>query len=632
MSSAIPLTEPTHNETRSRFRASAKAHVVALLMVWAISACYMSTHFKRGWVPHDEGTLGQSAERVLLGQMPHRDFDDYTGGLTYVHALMFRLLGINSGSMRVVLFIFFLGWVPAVYYIAARFGEWYSAAAIALLAVAWSVPNYPGPMPSWYNLYFATFGLAALLHYAEVNSRRWLFVAGICAGLSFLAKITAAYFVCGALLFFIFREQSLALGERCNSRARARLYSAFIALGLGTFLVLLARMIHKVPGAGDLIYFVFPAFVLVVLLLAREFSGIPGKDRMRFVALARMCVPFAIGVLIPLMVFVVPYMIAGSVRDLMIGIIVVPARAVQFASQMPAEPAMMMTAIPFLLPIILAYDTKKLGRVVWGIVLALFCCAVFIFSVPVPLVYDFGWCSMALALPLLVAAGVTFLWAPSVKQKLTTLRQQQIMMLMSVAALCSIVQFPFATPVYFFFAAPLIILLACALFSSNSRPPKLVLGVLCGFYLLFVVLRVTPGFVYHMGFQYAPDEQTETLAIARAGGLKVEPKDARLYDELIPLLHDHESGRFIYAAPDCPEVYFLSGFRSPSRHNFEYAEDSFQHTERTLSMLRQLGVNVIAIDKHPDFSPGTALDLQNALERDYPQFKDLGKFQVRWRQ
>jgi len=50
----------------------------------------------RGWVPHDEGLLGQSAERLLAGQLPHRDFDEvYTGGLSYLHALAFEVGGVR---------------------------------------------------------------------------------------------------------------------------------------------------------------------------------------------------------------------------------------------------------------------------------------------------------------------------------------------------------------------------------------------------------------------------------------------------------------------------------------------------------------------------------------------------------
>ena len=56
-----------------------------LLVVWIISAVYVSGFIRPGWIPHDEGSLAQSAERVLAGELPHRDFDEiYTGGLSFL--------------------------------------------------------------------------------------------------------------------------------------------------------------------------------------------------------------------------------------------------------------------------------------------------------------------------------------------------------------------------------------------------------------------------------------------------------------------------------------------------------------------------------------------------------------------
>jgi hypothetical protein len=55
-----------------------------LYVVLALSALLLAAHLRQGWIPHDEGTLGLSAERVLRGDLPHRDFDEvYTGGLSY---------------------------------------------------------------------------------------------------------------------------------------------------------------------------------------------------------------------------------------------------------------------------------------------------------------------------------------------------------------------------------------------------------------------------------------------------------------------------------------------------------------------------------------------------------------------
>ena len=55
-------------------------------------------------MPFDDGALAQSAERLLQGQLPHRDFDEiYTGGLTFLNAGAFRLFGISLWSLRLAM-------------------------------------------------------------------------------------------------------------------------------------------------------------------------------------------------------------------------------------------------------------------------------------------------------------------------------------------------------------------------------------------------------------------------------------------------------------------------------------------------------------------------------------------------
>ena len=129
--------EPPSSHRRNR------AWWLLLIAVWTVSGLYVGHGMLRGWVPHDEGTLGQSAERVLAGELPHRDFDDpYTGGLSYAHALAFRLAGTNLVALRWGFLVAFLAWLPAVYYIASCLVSPVTAAGAVLLAVVWSVPNY----------------------------------------------------------------------------------------------------------------------------------------------------------------------------------------------------------------------------------------------------------------------------------------------------------------------------------------------------------------------------------------------------------------------------------------------------------------------------------------------------------
>src|SRR5208282_1012736 len=117
---------------------------VVLTVVLVVAGIYAGVHIGRGWVPADDGTLSQSALRVMQGQLPHRDFGEvYTGGLSFIHALAFRAFGVNLISLRICVFLFFLAWLPAVYYIALRFTSATAAGMVTLLAVAWSYPNYP---------------------------------------------------------------------------------------------------------------------------------------------------------------------------------------------------------------------------------------------------------------------------------------------------------------------------------------------------------------------------------------------------------------------------------------------------------------------------------------------------------
>ncbi len=231
----------------------------------------MARELKRGWVPSDEGTLAESADRVLRGELPHRDYHEgYTGGLSYLNAMAFRLFGTNLASLRYMLFLFFLAWVPAVYYAASRFVSAPVASAVTLLAVAWGPPMYAAAMPSWYNLFFATFGLAALLRYIEARTGRWLVIAGCCGGISFLFKLPGLFFVNGALLLLVFREQ-IALGANPGDRRDSLWYRVFVVTSILLYEALVFVMLRKVANGATYLYFWVPELAIGGAVIWHEF-------------------------------------------------------------------------------------------------------------------------------------------------------------------------------------------------------------------------------------------------------------------------------------------------------------------------------------------------------------------------
>jgi 4-amino-4-deoxy-L-arabinose transferase-like glycosyltransferase len=238
-----------------------RAHVLALILVLAASLAYVWFLLDRGWVPHDEGMLAESAVRVLRGELPHRDFDEiYTGGLSYLHALAFQHLGMRLVSLRYVSYAAFAAWIPLVYYLASRFVGPLGAGAVTLTAVVWSYPNYPAAMPSWYNLFLATASLAALFRHLDTSRPRWLALAGFLAGLSILVKVVGLYLVGATILFFVFMEQTSRRADTADSRSRW--YSASVILGSTIVITVLLLLVRTRLGLTELTQFVLPGTLI----------------------------------------------------------------------------------------------------------------------------------------------------------------------------------------------------------------------------------------------------------------------------------------------------------------------------------------------------------------------------------
>src|SRR3981189_2852855 len=125
------------SESESAVVAAAQGWLVRLMVlgaVLAIAAIYVGAHIGSGWVPADDGILSQSALRVMQGHLPHRDFAEiYTAGLSVIHALASRVFGVSLLSLRICVFLFFVAWIPAVYYIALRFTSAVAAGLVTLV-------------------------------------------------------------------------------------------------------------------------------------------------------------------------------------------------------------------------------------------------------------------------------------------------------------------------------------------------------------------------------------------------------------------------------------------------------------------------------------------------------------------
>jgi Dolichyl-phosphate-mannose-protein mannosyltransferase len=601
-----------------------------LALVLVIAGIYVGRTIGSGWVPADDGILNQSALRVMQGQLPHRDFAEiYTGLLSVIHAMAFRIIGVSLFSLRLCVFLFFLAWIPAVYFIALRFTSAIAAGLITLVAVAWSYPNYPAAMPSWYNLFFATFGAAALLRYLDVRRTRWLFLAGVCGGVSILIKVIGAYYIAGALLSLAFLEQTDAQDNgtiadaSLDHKNSAIPYRIFSVGSLLLFLATLLYFFHARLGVAEFYHFILPAGALVtaVLLGERHVCGIGAAQR--FAGLFKVALPFVAGVLAPVVLFLLPYARSGSVAQFFsgvtssaiarsVGLGVMRPMSVEYAAYGLGLAALVAAAM---------YLREFQGKLIGGAV-ATGLLVVLLKANTLAGIISGVWFSVATLTPLVVLAGASVLLADAKAEGSTKLQRQRVMVLASLAAMCSLAQFPFAAPIYLCYALPLTLLAAVAVITTaRKHPGTYVLGAFAAFYLLFGASLLVPDHVYELTHKVGPLEE---LHLARGGGVRIEY--APEFADLIRLLQQHSPNGSMYAGNDCPELYFLAGLRNVTR------DDGGATAQDVLKALQSDDLKLVVINEAPFFpSAKMSSEVRKEVQRRFPESRQVGIFHVFWR-
>lgn len=125
--------------------------------------------------------------------------------------------------------------------------------------------------------------------------------------------------------------------------------------------------------------------------------------------------------------------------------------------------------------------------------------------------------------------------------------------------------------------------------------------------------------------------ETYPLDLPRASHLRVDKAAATGYVQLVALIKEHAHGKEIYAAPDCPEVYFLSGSKNPTPDLFELFDDKYPDSEGILKLMDSHAIHLIVLQKNPSFSETLPGKLHEQLVNRFPKEADVLSFEVRWR-
>ncbi|MBI2408732.1 MAG: glycosyltransferase family 39 protein [Gemmatimonadetes bacterium] len=590
------------------------AFLGGLLSLWMV--------LDRGWVPFDEGTIGQAAERVLLGQLPHLDFaEPYSGGLAYLHALAMRVFGITLLAPRYALFAAFALWLPSVWWLAKRSCGNTWAAGLPIIATWWSVSIYPAAMPTWYLLFLGTWIVVALERWRSSRRTRWLVLAGVLCGTAVTIKQTGLFLLAGTLLGMLFNEQEDTRQRWTSGDPRGRTDFVILLL-LGTMGALVLTLLNGRLQSGELFHLVLPIGGLLALAAYRE-RQLTDDRVQRWRSLGAMTGVICLAAAVPIVLFVFPYLQHGALDALVEETVGQGIQRISNLSRSMSSVGTLVRASWLVYLVVLLEGISKRHRFLQ--VLAVLCGVVLlVLSFRSTGGYKRIWFFGTAILPLAVTAVAV---AGSRAWRARRPFDPVLLTLASVTALHALNQFPYSAPNYYGYVAPLAFLTAGAVtahFGALTRA-RTVLVLLAGFGLL---LRV--GSVHNVGAFPAWWDYSHRLAVPR-GGLLVTGRDSARYTRVLELVARHRLGGAVRAGPELPEMYFLSGTLSPGRDGYSLFSGPVRDSLQLPALFDEASANVIVIKSRPMFVPPLRDDVHGWLARRYPHGEFGDSLEVRWR-
>jgi hypothetical protein len=601
--------------------------------VLVAGAVFVALELNHGWIPIDDGTLAQSAQRVIDGDLPHRDFAElYTGGLSFLNAGVFWLAGDNLFWLRVPMFLLFLVYLPCVYLVARRLSSPAVATLAALFAVAWGPPVYPAAMPSWYTLFLAVIGAYFLLRHHESGAWGWLFAAGLAGGLSLCCKITGVWYVLAVVMYLVYRAGGRRRLAETRHDQRAGLVSTLVLVSIPVVsaLFVVAVLAEKL-GSAEAVNLLLPV-VGVCALTVWEVLRTRRHGTGGLAPFCRSLLLFTVGVAVPLGALAAPYVLTGSLGDLYTGLFVTPRGRLESGYYGTTAPAAIVFAIAVVAVLLAVRKDTKWARSV-DLMAAAVVGALLVLSAVTLAGYLTMWHTTTSLLPVGVVLGALLLarTRPGCAARLAG--ESYLVLLLALVAFVGLVRFPFGAPVYFCFVAPLAVLAWLAMFrhtslrGSASRifPLALLVGIV-GFGFV-----VNQGVLYRDGTDPNGNPQTVVLDRDRAW-IRVSPAQRDVYLELLALIRSHARGSYLYAGPDTPEIYALAGMRNATRSLFDYLDPTDSaRGQHLLATLRRHAVTAIVVNSRPTYSSRLESRTVARLREEYPVHEQVGPFDVRWR-
>jgi Dolichyl-phosphate-mannose-protein mannosyltransferase len=209
------IAPPALDHQPKHQRADSVKDIAACLAVLVVTALIYGALFNRESVlSYSIGYNLYSAERILAGEVPYRDFHTlYPPETLYLNARLFQWFGVSLYTALFGVFVFKTLTVLFIYLSGREVLSRGWALAIAALSLVWLRPNGPfKAVPMHYGALFLALALWLLLKHCRAPRSALLLAAGIALGVLAVFKHNiGAYALSGALVVALLDNERLSL-------------------------------------------------------------------------------------------------------------------------------------------------------------------------------------------------------------------------------------------------------------------------------------------------------------------------------------------------------------------------------------------------------------------------------------
>jgi hypothetical protein len=559
-------------------RAARGASFVACLLFALLVLWYLHD---RHWNAYDDGAYLHVADRMLHGEVLNRDVQDvHAGYVNFANAGAMWLFGNDAVSPRYPLVVMGVVNAGVAFWLLMPYGT-LAAVAASVAASCLSCAQFMNPTAHWYALFLTLLTLVVMVRRPPGAASTHLLL-GLLVGLVFLFRqLTGVFVGAGVLLFLLLRLPQEGHGRRTWA---GRGFIALMALVLAVYFV------RHVDAAAVVMYCTWPFLLLLWGLwncaaTTRDVTRMLGVFTAGFVAAA-----------VPLVAYHVRH---GSVLawldDSFLG-------------------ALSLTELPFFDEYRYWQDMVGGAKAVLrprGVVRA---------------VTGLFWL-VALGLPVLhglLAARTLRRGRRAAASGAAEALPAALAPLPLMAAFYFPVALHFQKYMYFFFAAPVLVMGLLAIAPAARHLRTTFAACVCG--LSLVALVCLSGGSLRPG---SPIRLTKDHGLPRCS-LWLEADVARLYGEILALT-DREAGRgdAVFALPVHPELYYLTGRRNPTRfYNSALALHSEADTRALLDAFERSPPKLVFFNPANHYNTPESERIMGWVRGRYDRLGTIGAFTI----